>query len=522
MPQFERPTGSYAGSAGANRSKYQDDSAAVPKRAISSSKVDGDLNYILDALNTIWGLNASGAYTDLQDSVAQIRQNQLDIASLVTTGFITPSGTNVVAYSANGTDWTSGKVTNALLRDSAGLSVIGRSANSSGAVADITAASDGDVLFRNGSTLTFGALPATRVTFNNGASGMAATTVQAAIDELDGRLDNVSTANLAASGTTTLSGTISPTALAANTDNWAPTGLSGASVIRASASAAYNLTGLTGGAAGRIVLLENVGANAITLTHDATSTAANRFFCPANVDFSLAAGASVWLQYDSTSSRWRVVAPFTSALFTNQLVYTSSNSWVVPSGITKIFYELWGAGAGGGGSSGAGMGSGGGAGAYACGYKTVTPGETITITVGANGTGGNTSGTNGTNGGNTSIAGISGTNTANGGSLGTGATGFANLQGGAGGTTSGVGYGINGQPGFDGQAISGFSNGTPNRPNGGDCPRGGGGGKGGQTNGGSSPVIAGSAGVAPGGGGGGGNGGGAGGNGASGCVVISY
>lgn len=187
MAQFERPTGSFNGSSGANRTKYQDDSAAVPKRAISSSKVDGDLNYILDALNTIWGLNATGAYTDLQAAVSQIRQNQLDISSLVTTGFITPSGTNVVAYSANGTDWTSGKVTNSLLRDSAGLSVIGRSANTTGAVADITAGTDGHILRRSGSTVAFGTVPATSITFSNAASGMTATNVQAALDEIDGR-----------------------------------------------------------------------------------------------------------------------------------------------------------------------------------------------------------------------------------------------------------------------------------------------------------------------------------------------
>lgn len=51
---FERPAGSYTGAGGlSNRTKYQDDSSATPRRAISSSKVDGDLNYVIDALNTI-------------------------------------------------------------------------------------------------------------------------------------------------------------------------------------------------------------------------------------------------------------------------------------------------------------------------------------------------------------------------------------------------------------------------------------------------------------------------------------
>lgn len=44
------------------------------------------------------------------------------------------------------------------LRQSAGLSVIGRSANSTGNVADITAANDYDILRRNGTSLSFGKL----------------------------------------------------------------------------------------------------------------------------------------------------------------------------------------------------------------------------------------------------------------------------------------------------------------------------------------------------------------------------
>ena len=49
-------------------------------------------------------------------------------------------------------------VTDAILRQSAGLSVIGRSANSTGNVADVTAASDGQVLRRSGTAVGFGAV----------------------------------------------------------------------------------------------------------------------------------------------------------------------------------------------------------------------------------------------------------------------------------------------------------------------------------------------------------------------------
>jgi len=53
-------------------------------------------------------------------------------------------------------DMVANAVTDAILRDSAGLSVIGRSANSSGDPADIVAGSDGLVLLRNGAVLQFG------------------------------------------------------------------------------------------------------------------------------------------------------------------------------------------------------------------------------------------------------------------------------------------------------------------------------------------------------------------------------
>jgi len=107
--------------------------------------------------------------------------------------------------------------------------------------------------------------------------------------------------------TVALTGIISPTQLVANTDNWAPTGLSGASVIRATTDASRNLTGLTGGATGRVILLCNVGGFNLVLKHDATSTAANRFYGPGSADVTLTPNKSAWLFYDATSSRWRIV-----------------------------------------------------------------------------------------------------------------------------------------------------------------------------------------------------------------------
>lgn len=75
--------------------------------------------------------------------------------------------------------------------------------------------------------------------------------------------------------------------------------------------------------------------------------------------------------------------------YKNFATFLASNSWIVPAGITKIAIELWGAG-GGGTSVG-----GGGGGGYIMGVFTVTPGSTISFSIGIGGSGGSNSGTSG-------------------------------------------------------------------------------------------------------------------------------
>lgn len=83
--------------------------------------------------------------------------------------------------------------------------------------------------------------------------------------------------------------------------------MANASVIRMSADAARDLTGLAGGSDGRMAVLLNVGAFAITLKNEsASSTAGNRFLF--GYDVVVAADESITLIYDSTSSRWRAWA----------------------------------------------------------------------------------------------------------------------------------------------------------------------------------------------------------------------
>ncbi|KKN57385.1 hypothetical protein LCGC14_0562910, partial [marine sediment metagenome] len=178
------------------------------------------------------------------------------------TGDVTaPAGSNATTIAADAVDDTK-------LRDSVATSVIGRSAGSTGDPADIVAGADFEVLQRTGGTLSFSVIDTIPEDF-------------------------------------ALTGDITPSSLAANQNNYTPSGAyTTASTVRQAASAAVDITGLTGGADGRLVLFHNIGTFDITLKdQDGASTAANRFAL--NADIVLGADHAAVLQYDSTSSRWR-------------------------------------------------------------------------------------------------------------------------------------------------------------------------------------------------------------------------
>lgn len=92
----------------------------------------------------------------------------------------TISNTGVFAIGAN-------KVTSAMVRQSVGLSVIGRSANSTGNIADIVAAADGDVLRRSGTSIGFGSIPSTSVSLTAKAVGYGS-----AAGRVDGNVNKLS------------------------------------------------------------------------------------------------------------------------------------------------------------------------------------------------------------------------------------------------------------------------------------------------------------------------------------------
>lgn len=107
--------------------------------------------------------------------------------------------------------------------------------------------------------------------------------------------------------TVAMSGDVTPAQITSNQNDYNPTGWSLATRIRASTDASRNLTGLAGGADGRIAIIVNVGSNSLVLKDaDTGSSAANRFDFGA--DCTLGAKQVAALQYDATDSRWKMLA----------------------------------------------------------------------------------------------------------------------------------------------------------------------------------------------------------------------
>jgi hypothetical protein len=201
-------------------------------------------------------------------------------------------------------------------------------------------------------------------------------------------------------------------------------------------------------------------------------------------------GSNTQIPQVTVDAKGRVTSATALSLFTaqNTAVFTSSGTWTVPQGVTSILVSGCAGGNGGYGSGG----TGGAAGQWVIKqHISVTPGSTITVTIGAGGAG---STGNCNYGGNTTLV--------------SGSTTLLSLSGGGGG-------------GYDGSVSSGYprgSNGYTNTSSsiyisapGASSPFGGGGGAGG------------GAAYGYGGGGGGSAGGGTnGGSGAPGIIIIEY
>lgn len=110
--------------------------------------------------------------------------------------------------------------------------------------------------------------------------------------------------------------TVSPPQITANQNNWTIASFDDAITFRISSDAARSITGLAGGTAGRVIVLQNVGSYGITLSNEsASSTAANRFAIGSNLV--IGPNCSIALQYDVTSARWRAISRSFSGVYSD-------------------------------------------------------------------------------------------------------------------------------------------------------------------------------------------------------------
>lgn len=256
---------------------------------------------------------------------------------------------------------------------------------------------------------------------------------------------------------------------------------------------------------GIFVRVANTNTGGVTLTLNALGTKA----VVKKSGVALAAGDLVQGQfahliYDLSTGQWVLAGSVPSDTVTAaaavvqglktapyQQFVAGTYTVTVPPGCTACDSELWGGGGGGGGvgSTGNGSGSAGGGGGYS--FKTITgltPGQAITLVVGAGGLAGTMGGPGG-NGTTTTLgsyhsasAGFGGSpnGVGTGGQGGSGVNGDQNLTGGYGSAGASVGVSTGGQGGGSPKGGQG-GGGAPGIAAGGTSPGGGGGGSGSTT-----------------------------------------
>lgn len=153
--------------------------------------------------------------------------------------------------------------------------------------------------FTSTATVTFG-----NMTVTSTISVGTITATNATISALTlGTVDTI-----ALTGLERHTGIVTPAALTANQNNYNPTGIATARILRMTSDASRTVTGIAAQNNGQRLLIQNCGGFDIVLAHSsASSDAANRIICPGLANLTINAGDGVEIWYDGTSSQWRVV-----------------------------------------------------------------------------------------------------------------------------------------------------------------------------------------------------------------------
>lgn len=105
-------------------------------------------------------------------------------------------------------------------------------------------------------------------------------------------------------------GALSPAQITGDQNNYNPTGLSTANVLRLTSDTTRTITGMVPPAQNAVLMVFNFGSSTITLSHEnASSTAANRFTFAGGSDVALTRTGGIMLYYDQGSSRWMGLQP---------------------------------------------------------------------------------------------------------------------------------------------------------------------------------------------------------------------
>ncbi|MCB9894503.1 MAG: hypothetical protein H6839_08640 [Planctomycetes bacterium] len=177
-------------------------------------------------------------------------------------------GSLATQSSVGTSDIDNNAVTDAKLRDSAGLSVIGRSANSTGDPADVTAGTDHQVLRRSGTSIGFGAVNIAQSAAVTGSLAIAngGTGASVARDALS-NLGTLRAVSITYTGTGSTSQTVTLTGI--NRAHYI-------SIVRVSSGSAATQTAIPAGSTGNIWFRADFGSGTNAPSLDAPSTGNNQ------------------------------------------------------------------------------------------------------------------------------------------------------------------------------------------------------------------------------------------------------